>query len=103
VPPANALELALEVAQTGRRDGYEPLLVLVTDGRATAGGDDPVVAALDVAGRVAAARVSCIVVDAEHGPSVLGLAGELAGAMKAECIPLAQFGTDEARSLLARH
>jgi magnesium chelatase subunit D len=96
-PLAGALDLALDVARGGRREGYEPLLVLVTDGRATAGGDDPVAAARDAAARVAAARVPGIVVDAEQGPSVLGLASEVAAAMKAECIPLAQFGATDPR------
>jgi magnesium chelatase subunit D len=100
-PLANALDLALEVARAGRRDGYEPLLVLVTDGRATSGGDDPVAAARDAAARVAAARVPGIVVDAEDGPSILGLAPELAVTMKAECVPLARLGGDGPTSLLA--
>jgi magnesium chelatase subunit D len=102
-PLAGALDLALDVARGARRDGYEPLLVLVTDGRATSGGDDPLTAAREAAARVAAARVTGIVVDAEDGPAALGLAGELAAVMKAECVPLARFGSEASRSLLARH
>ena len=94
-PLAHGLDVALDVALAGRRDHYEPLLVLITDGRVTVGGDDPVAAAHAAAARVAGARVNAIVVDAETGPSRLGIAAELAGAMNAECIPLS--GLEQAR------
>jgi len=54
-----------------------PLLVLVTDGRAT-GGADPVASALRAAGLLAAAGVHSVVVDCESGPVRLGLAAGLA-------------------------
>jgi magnesium chelatase subunit D len=54
-----------------------PLLVLVTDGRAT-GGADPVAGAHRAAGLLAAAGVHSVVVDCESGPVRLGLAGALA-------------------------
>ena len=88
-PLAAALDTALEVAQAARRDDCEPLLVLLTDGRATVGGSDPVAAAHAAAARIATARVPAIVVDAEDERTRLGIAGEIARAMKAECFPLA--------------
>ena len=54
-----------------------PLLVLVTDGRAT-GGPDPVAGAQRAAGLLAAAGVHSVVVDCESGPVRLGLAAALA-------------------------
>src|SRR5499433_92753 len=59
-----------------------PLLVLVTDGRATGGhatgGADPVASAHRAAGLLAAAGVDSVVVDCESGPVRLGLAAGLA-------------------------
>jgi magnesium chelatase subunit D len=65
-----------------RRDPHRrPLLVLVTDGRATAGPDPlTVVAALT--------GIAAVVVDCESGPVRLGLAGRLARALDADHIPL---------------
>jgi magnesium chelatase subunit D len=54
-----------------------PLLVLVTDGRAT-GGADPVASAHRAAGLLAAVGVHSVVVDCESGPVRLGLAAVLA-------------------------
>jgi magnesium chelatase subunit D len=54
-----------------------PLLVLVTDGRATSGAD-PVASAHRAAGLLAAAGVHSVVVDCESGPVRLGLAAGLA-------------------------
>jgi magnesium chelatase subunit D len=57
-----------------------PLLVLVTDGRAT-GGQDPVADAHRAAARLAAARCASLVVDCEAGPVRLGLAAALAASL----------------------
>jgi len=54
-----------------------PLLVLVTDGRAT-GGPDPVASAHRAAALLAAAGVHSVVADCESGPVRLGLAAGLA-------------------------
>jgi magnesium chelatase subunit D len=68
-----------------RDPARRPLLVVVTDGRATGDGD-----ALAQARRAAAALArtgtSSIVVDAEEGPVRLGLAGELARQLRAELV-----------------
>jgi magnesium chelatase subunit D len=78
-PLAAGLLRAQEVLRTERiRDPRRrPLLVLVTDGRAT-GGAEPVAHAHRAAGLLAAAGVHSVVVDCESGPVRLGLAARLA-------------------------
>ncbi len=78
-PLAAGLLRAHEVLRTERlRDPRRrPLLVLVTDGRAT-GGPDPVGHAHRAAGLLAAADVHSVVVDCESGPVRLGLAAGVA-------------------------
>jgi len=66
--------LAVERLRDPRR---RPLLVLVTDGRAT-GGADPLAAARREATRLAAARIASVVVDCESGQVRLGLAAVIA-------------------------
>ncbi|HZD65674.1 MAG TPA: hypothetical protein VE152_06225, partial [Acidimicrobiales bacterium] len=67
---------------------HRPLLVLVSDGRATAGptGRDPVAAAREAAAAVAERGVASVVVDADEGPAPLGLARSLADAMGAALV-----------------
>jgi magnesium chelatase subunit D len=79
-----------------------PLLVLVSDGRATAGPDgvDPLVAAKDAAAEVRRRGVPAVVVDAEDGNVRLGLAAELAQAMGARYLTLPQLSAGAVRSLL---
>jgi magnesium chelatase subunit D len=84
-PLAAGLLRAHEVLRTERlRDpDRRPLLVVVTDGRATSrsGEPDPVTAADQAAGLLAAARVTSVVVDCESGTIRLGLAAGLARAL----------------------
>jgi magnesium chelatase subunit D len=84
-PLAAGLLRAHEVLRTERlRDpDRRPLLVVVTDGRATSrsGGPDPVTAAHQAAGLLAAAQVTSVVVDCESGTIRLGLAAGLARAL----------------------
>ena len=85
-PLAEGLRAAAATLATERRRDprRRPLLVVVTDGRATAGPDPvSVVAAL--------AGVAAVVVDCEAGPVRLGLARRLATALDADCIPLDQM------------
>ncbi|WP_306212545.1 VWA domain-containing protein [Actinoplanes sp. RD1] len=73
---------AATIATERRRDPRRrPLLVVVTDGRATSG-PDPVTVAPALAG------VSTVVVDCESGPVRLGLARRLAAALGADVMPL---------------
>jgi magnesium chelatase subunit D len=68
-----------------------PLLVVVTDGRATAGRDS-----LERAS--AAARllgdIASVVVDCESGPVRLGLAGRLAADLGGDCVRLDELSAD---------
>ncbi|MEO3810642.1 VWA domain-containing protein [Sphaerisporangium sp. B11E5] len=82
-PLAAGLLRAAEVLRVERlRDpARRPLLVVVTDGRATAGGDvDRAAAPL--------AGTAGVVVDCESGPVRLGLAGRLAARLRARAVPL---------------
>jgi magnesium chelatase subunit D len=87
----SALGIATAPAATG---GHEPLLVLITDGRATAGpdGHDPFEYALAAASEVRRAGVAAVVIDAEGGGAPrLGLAQQLAAAMGATHVPLSEL------------
>ncbi|MBO0772144.1 MAG: magnesium chelatase, partial [Actinobacteria bacterium] len=67
-----------------------PLLIVLTDGRAT-GGQEPVPRAHRAAALLAAAGVASVVVDCEHGPVRLGLAAGLAAALGAPVLRLADL------------
>ena len=94
-PLASGISAALEIATApGRAATHRPFVVVITDGRATAGpaGTDPVEAALAAAAQVRRRGVDALVVDVEAGPdgaatTRLGLASRLAVAMGAECVP----------------
>jgi magnesium chelatase subunit D len=93
-PLASGIVEALRVAETATSDAsHRPLLVLVSDGRATAGpaGADPWSAALDAAAAVRRRRVPAVVVDAEQGRDRLGLTAELAVAMGARHLTLPEL------------
>ena len=103
-PLAAGLSAALEVATVGAAGAHRPLLVVVSDGRATAGpeGTDPVEAAVQVAGSVRRRGVASVVVDAETGPTRLDLARTLAEAMGARYLPLPEL-TSPALVSAVRH
>ncbi|WUI02616.1 putative cobaltochelatase [Spirillospora sp. NBC_00431] len=86
-PLAAGLVRAAEVlaAERLRDPRRRPLLVVVTDGRATAGGDVARAAGL-------LAGTAGIVVDCEDGPVRLGLAGRLATRLGARLVPLGDLG-----------
>jgi magnesium chelatase subunit D len=94
-PLAAGLRCAATVlAAERRRDPYRrPLLVLVTDGRATTGPDPASLAPL-------LAGVACVVVDCESGPVRLGLAGRLAAALGGPCLRLEELSVDGLRSVV---
>ncbi len=99
-PLAAGIIAALGLAQ---HPGDRPLLVLVSDGRATAGpeGADPLVAAKEAAAEVRRRGVPAVVVDAEDGHTRLGLAAELAQAMGARYLTLPELTAAAVRSLAA--
>jgi len=84
-PLAAGITQGLSVATSRRHASDRPLLVVVSDGRATwaADGADPVMAAQQAARAVKSAGIDALVVDVETGPRPLGLASELADAMGA--------------------
>jgi len=98
-PLAAGIEKAAEVLKREElRDGERrPLLVLLTDGRATAG-PDPHRAAV----RLRSLGATSFVVDTEEGYVRLGMAGELAGAMGARCLRLEELRADSLVEIIER-
>jgi magnesium chelatase subunit D len=98
-PLAAGLEKAAEVLMRERTREKErrPLLVILTDGRATAG-PDPRGAAAGLR-RLGAASV---VVDTEQGYVRLGMAGTLAEALEARCLRLEELRADTLVELVER-
>jgi magnesium chelatase subunit D len=98
-PLAAGIEKAAEVLKRENLRDRErrPLLVLLTDGRPTAG-SDPMVAAA----RLRSLGPATFVVDTEEGYVRLGMAGELAGAMGARCLRLEQLRADSLVDLVER-
>jgi magnesium chelatase subunit D len=86
-PLAEGITAALSIAKRAATDGWPPLVVLVTDGRAT-GQEGAADRAQAAATDVAAASLDVIVVDAEDGPHRLGLAQQLATTMGARYVHL---------------
>lgn len=77
-----------------RRDPrMRPLLVVVTDGRAT-GAKGAVARSLAAADHIACQEVSTVVVDSESGPMRLGLALTLASRLGAEHLPVGEVDAD---------
>ena len=81
-PLAEGIRTGLDVAVAACRAGSDPLLVLLTDGRAT-GSSDAVDLAMAAAGEVRRRSVAAMVLDCERGGVRLGLAARLAEAMGA--------------------
>ncbi len=82
--------LRLERVRDPRR---RPLLVLITDGRATHG-DRAVQRAHQVAAHLGASGVASLVIDCETGKFRMGLARELAHHLLAEYVPLGEVSAD---------
>ncbi|WP_407564144.1 putative cobaltochelatase [Streptomyces sp. 184] len=84
----------------GLRDpARRPLLVVVTDGRAT-GGREPVGRAARAARLLAAEGVASVVVDCESGPVRLGLAGELARELRGTAVSLGELRAEAVGGLV---
>ncbi|MEV6807575.1 putative cobaltochelatase [Streptomyces sp. NPDC051132] len=100
-PLAAGLLRAHEVLRVERlRDpARRPLVVVVTDGRAT-GGPEPVALAGRAARLFAAEQVASVVVDCESGPVRLGLAGQLAGELGATAVTLDGLRADAIAGLV---
>ncbi|WP_427167608.1 putative cobaltochelatase [Streptomyces sp. C1-1] len=100
-PLAAGLLKAHDVLRVERlRDpARRPLVVVVTDGRAT-GGPEPVALAGRAARLFAADGVACVVVDCESGPVRLGLAGQLAGELGGTAVTLDELRADSIAGLV---
>jgi magnesium chelatase subunit D len=97
-PLAAGLLRAHEVLRVERvRDPRRrPLLVVVTDGRATgARGGDHLGDARRAAGLLAGAGIASVVVDCETGPVRLGLAGSVGATLGAQTLRLAELGAEQ--------
>ncbi|MFH7324357.1 VWA domain-containing protein [Aeromicrobium sp. JJY06] len=94
-PLAEGLHRAAEVVRREalRDPSRRPLLVVVTDGRATSG-PDALARAHHAARHVAAAGIQSVVVDCESGRFRLGLGVELATHLQAEHVPLGEVTAD---------
>jgi magnesium chelatase subunit D len=99
-PLAAGLLTAADVVRRERlRDARRrPLLVVVTDGRATTGLSNRPKGAVEdahrVASYIASTGTAALVVDCEAGPVRLGLAASLAAALEAEHVPMADLAVD---------
>lgn len=88
------LEAAHLLAVERIRDPHRrPLLVVVTDGRATAGAD-AVARSRAAATLLADAGIGSVVVDCESGPMWMGLAAVLAECLGAEHVPIADVSAE---------
>jgi magnesium chelatase subunit D len=94
-PLAEGLVAARDLLRVQRlRDPHRrPLMLVVTDGRATAG-TQPLQRSRRAARLLAAEGVASVVVDCESGPVRLGLAAELAVQLGAEHLPLREVTVD---------
>jgi magnesium chelatase subunit D len=96
-PLAAGLRAALGVATSpGRSATHSPLLVVITDARATSAppGAEPVEAAVSAAAEIRRAGMPAVVIDVEPAAGAahrLGLAAELASAMGAEYVALEEL------------
>ncbi|WP_326764885.1 putative cobaltochelatase [Streptomyces sp. NBC_01591] len=100
-PVAAGLLKAHEVLRVERlRDpSRRPLLVVVTDGRAT-GGPEPVALATRAARLHEAEGIASVVVDCESGPVRLGLAGSLARDLGGSAVTLDELRADSIAGLV---
>lgn len=98
-PLADGLAVALQtLSMLNKHDSeLEPILVLVTDGRANAteaDGGDPVASALKMAERIGKAKITSVVIDTESDFIKLGLAKRVAAAMGANYYTLQRLSKD---------
>jgi magnesium chelatase subunit D len=99
-PLADGIRVSADLATQATSPSLRPLLVVVTDGRATAG-RDPLAEAMEAARSVARRRLPAAIIDVEPpSPGALGLSAELAGAMGARLVALAELTSGALESTL---
>jgi magnesium chelatase subunit D len=96
-PLAEGITASLSIARRAASDGWPPLLVLITDGRAT-GHRSALDRAKAAAADVAAANLETVVIDAEDGATRLGLAEQMATAMGARHLRLDEISSTTVES-----
>jgi magnesium chelatase subunit D len=103
-PLAEGLLCAAETLRLERiRDPRRrPLLVLVTDGRATHG-PDAVARSRQAAERLRQTGVASVVIDCETGRFTLGLAAALSDHLGAQHVPVGEVAADQVLSAVRRH
>lgn len=98
-PLADGLAIALlTLARLNKKDSeLEPILVLVTDGRANAveGNEDPVASAIKMAEKIRKAKITSVVIDTENDFIKLGVAKKVAQAMGASYYSLNQLSKEQ--------
>ncbi len=99
-PLAEGLLTAAEVlrVEAVRDPRRRPLLIVITDGRATHGAD-AVARSRQAAQWIAEHRTTAVVVDCEQGPMRMGLAGSLAQVMQATHLPIADVSASALTTL----
>ena len=94
--------VAATLRSAARRDPHRrPLVVLVTDGRATSGAD-ALARARAVADRWPDAGWQTLVLDSESGRMRLGLAADLADRMRATYVPIGDVAAHTVRTEVER-
>lgn len=98
-PLADGLALSLQtLALLNKRDSeLEPILIVVTDGRANAvheGEKEPVAAAINIAEKIAKAKITSVVIDTESDFIKLGIAKKLAATMQANYYTLQRLSKE---------
>lgn len=98
-PLADGLATSLlTLAKLNKKDSeLEPILVLVTDGRANAveGNEDPVASAIKMAEKIRKAKITSVVIDTESDFIKLGVAKKVAQAMGASYYSLRQLSKEQ--------
>ena len=99
-PLADGLALALAtIGRMNKKDKeLEPVLILITDGRANSveadGSSDPVSSAVKMAERIRKAKITSVVIDTEKDFIKLGIARQIADAMGAAYYTLNNLGKE---------
>lgn len=99
-PLADGLATALmTLYMRNKKDAeLEPILILVTDGRANfvdASGEDPIKQAIDMAQKIGKLQISSVVIDTETDFIKLGIAKDVAKAMGASYYSLKQLSEEQ--------
>ena len=80
-----------------KNDGRRPLVVVLTDGRYTAGPDPR-----EAAEKLRGLGTSAVVVDTESGNVRLGMAGEVAAVLGARCLKLEDLRSEALAAVVER-